>query len=436
MTMNRNDSDRLLKKAHFRSSSSSSSSFKPAPITTSHGFASIIQQEDRTDVVPLSEQRDLSKLTDTLTDYVLECCTLDAHNRAQELQIEWFDNNTDRNVSTIERLFRTEIQSKRQMIDNNQRIKSELEKQLENIQEATTANQQYYQQILAKRNALHKDLVTYQQQLAQTRAESEFVRDRIQLYNEEIQYYKLKIPLLKARKEKFQIDIDDELFSRQVLQMEYETLENEKLTNEDLHLISIEDLRSSIQQTTALRPSTYFREQLIHQIRQMRIEYNKKLETYRVELHRQFELAQEKYSIDRTDENLLDKYERKLDEYRQENNKIEKEISSIRSSFHQLEHQMTILADNIEQIQQETDVIDHSQRKLNSLNEILQAKEQQLNEAIRMRNQLKAQIEFYRNESENFRRRSSLIEQPKKSILRRSLSQNIKTDPPTVDKGR
>ena len=178
------------------------------------------------------------------------------------------------------------------------------------------------------------------------------------------------------------------------------------------------------------------REQLIHQIRQMRIEYNKKLETYRVELHRQFELAQEKYSIDRTDENLLDKYERKLDEYRQENNKIEQEISSIRSSFHQLEHQMTILADNIEQIQQETDVIDHSQQKLNTLNEILQAKEQQLNEAIRMRNQLKAQIEFYRNESENFRRRSSLIEQPKKSILRRSLSQNIKTDPPTVDKGR
>jgi len=406
--------------------------FIPSPLTTSHGLASLVENSRLSSLdsingeLTIHEHRDLSKLTETLTETVLNCYNLDVHNRAQELQIEWLEKNANKNSIIIEKMFRTEIQTGRQLIEDTLRYKTDFEKQLNDIHQATLANDKHYQQLLAKRNMIHKELFEYQRKSAQNHAESEFLRYRIQMFNDEIQFYTLKNNSLQARKVKLEYEFNEEIFAKQILQMECEVLENEKITNEDIHLSVIDDIRGSIDinQIAAIQPSTYYREQLNHQIRQMRLEYNKKIQIYRDELHRKYELEFHWYEMykQRSIPTVTKEHELKLEEYKREKNEIEQQISAIRGSFHELENRIEIFEKQIDQAQITTESISNSQRRLAMLEEIIREKERELDAVIRIRTKFKQQIESYR---EDVNRYSKRIEQPKKSILRASVSQEL-----------
>jgi chromosome segregation ATPase len=421
--------------------SNSRPNFLPSPVTTSHGLASLVESSPLSRIssfdsidgeLMIDEHRDLSKLNETLTENILHCCNLDAHNRAQELQLEWLEKNANKNCLTIEKMFRTEIQTGRQLIEDTLRYKSDLEKKLNDIHQATLANDEHYQQLLSKRNAINKELFEYQRQLAQNRAESEFLRSRIQLFNEEIQFYKLKNNSLQARKVKLNYELDEEIFAKQILQMECQVLENEKITNEDMHLSTIDDIRGAIDlnQITTIQPSNYYREQLNHQLRSIRLEYNKKIQIYRDELHRNFELESYRYKIYklRPIPTVTKEHEQKLEEYKHEKQEIEQKTSSIRASYNELINQIEILERQIDQTQITTESISNSQRHLAMFEQIIREKEEQLDEAIRIRTTFKQQIENYREEVDQFPKRiiqteQPLISTPRKSILRSAGSQ-------------
>ena len=420
--------------------SHSGSNFVPSSITTSHGLASLVESPPLSRIpsfdsidgeLTVHEYRDLTKLNDILTENILHYCTLDVHNRAQELQIEWLENNANKNHLTIEKMFRREIQTGRQFIEDTLRYKTDLEQRLNDIHQSTLANDQHYQQLLSKRNKTNKELFEYQRKLAQNRAECEFLRSRIQLFNEEIQFYKLKNQILETRKNKLNYELDEELFSKQVLQMECQVLENEKLTNEDIHLTTIEDIRSSLDfnQITTIQPSDYFHEQLNHQLRRMRLEYNKKLQIYHDELHRKFEIESYRSNIIkyRPVSTVTREHEQRLEEYRHEKKLIDQQISSIHSSFNQLINQIELFEKQITKEQLENESITNSHKELIKLEEIIQQKEQQLYSVIKIRTNLKQKIDNYKDKLKQFQKRTPFIEQsfisiPKKSILRTSRS--------------
>jgi hypothetical protein len=279
---------------------------------------------------------------------------------------------------------------------------------------------------------IHKELFEYQRYVAQNRAESEFLRIRIQMFNDEIQFYKLKNNALHVRKIKLEYEFNEEILAKQILQMEYEILENEKITNEDIHLSSIDDIRGSIDlnQITAIQPSNYYREQLNHQIRQMKLEYKKKIQIYRDELHRKYELESQQYKMykQRLIPMVTKEHEMKLDEYKREKNEIEQQISAIRGSCHELENRIEIFERQIDQAQITTESISNSQRRLAMLEEVIREREQELDAVIRIRTKFKQQIENYR---EDVNRYSKRIEQPRKSSLRASISQELIVPHPT-----
>jgi len=420
--------------------SNSDSNLIPSSVTTSHGLASLVEGSTLSRIssfdsidgeLIIDEYHDLSKLNETLAEHILHCCNLDAHNHAQELQIEWLKKNANKNSLTIEKMFRIEIQTGQQLIEDTLRSKSDLEKQLNDIHQATLTNDQHYQQLLSKRNTTNKELFQYQRQLAQNRAESEFLRSRIQLFNEEIQFYKLKNNSLQARKVKLQYELDEEIFNKQVLQMECQVLENEKRTNEDIYLSSIDDIRGSIDsnQIATIQPSNYFREQLNHQLRSMRLEYNKKLQIYRDELHRKFELESYRYNMYklRPLPTITKDNEQKLEEYKREKKDIEQEINSTRLNFNILVNQIEILEKQISQAKMTTGSISNSQKHLIMLEQMIHEREQQLNEAIRIRTTLKQQIKNYREAIDRFPKQS-FKSTSRRSILRSSTPQELKIE--------
>ncbi|UJR10256.1 hypothetical protein I4U23_014466 [Adineta vaga] len=414
---------------------------KPAPISTGHGLASIIGTSSHSQISciqsidgesSIDEERELSKLTETLTECILQCCHFDVHNRALELQIEWLQNNANKNSLTIDRMFRQEIQTAQQLIEDATRSKPDMEKKLHDIHQTTIANDEHYQQLLSRRNTTNRDIFEYHRQLAQTRAESEFLRCRIQQFNDEIQFYTLKNESLQLRKTKLHYEVDEEIFAKQVLKTEVEVLESEKISNEDVHSIKVDDIRGSIDMKliATSQPLTYFREQLTHEIRRSRVDYERKIQTYRDELHRQYELELHRYHMHkhRPIPNVTREHEQKIDQLKHERKIVEQQISAVSGSIHEVQIQIQTFEKQITERNTDSQAKLSTQRHLAMLEQIIREREKQHDDAIRIRTELKQRIEIYREELNRYSKRTleNSSTTKRKSILRSSSEHDIK----------
>ncbi|CAF1295256.1 unnamed protein product [Adineta steineri] len=421
---------------------------KSAPTSTNHGFASLVHSTSFSTLTPLhsidgdraiDEQRELSRITDTLTESILQCCSFEAHNCALELQIEWLENNTNKNTSTIDKMFRQEIQTANHLIEDALRSKPDLEKKLKDIHQTTLANDGQYQQLLSKRNTTNKELFEYHRKMAQIRAESEFLRCRLQQFNDEIQFYTVKNDSLNIRQVKLRYELDEELFAKHVLQMEFDVLQSEKITQEDVHLAAVNEIRGSIDTTqiATVQPSNYYREQLGHQVRRFRSEYEKKIETYRDELHRKLELELHRYKTltIRPVPVVTREHEEKLDQFNREKKITDQQISSTRGSIKEIESQIGILEQRINDGNVELRSTSNAERHLAMFEQIIHEREKQFNDALRIRGEFKQRIEKYREEIHRYQTKlthdtydtKELQEISKrKSILRSSSAHDVR----------
>lgn len=381
----------------------------PTATTTSHGLASLVHTPTFSTISPMQsidgeraidEYRELSKLNQTLTDNVLLCCSLDAHNRAQELQVQWLQRHANKNSATIEQMFRTEIDSAKHLIYDARRSKPDLEQKLNDIHQTTLGNDELYQQLLSKRNTVSKDLFTYQRQLAQNRAEAEFLSARLQEFTDEIQFYTLKNNSLHARKVKLRYELDEETFAKQVLQMELEVLANEKITKEDVHASAVDDARGSIDlaEIATLQPSNFYRDQLSHESRRVRAEYEKKIEVFREEQHRRYELELHRYQMHKVRQVPLtnQEHEQKLTQNRREKKDVDQQIGTVRAAIHHLESEIEAVQRKINEEKRDEGPSRSAQRHLAALEQLVHDRERQLTEAMRERATLKQRINQYR----------------------------------------
>ncbi|CAF2951773.1 unnamed protein product [Rotaria sp. Silwood2] len=387
-------------------------------LTTNYGLVSLVQTPPSSVIAPIQnvdgkhiihEHRELSKLNETLTDNILLCCYYDVHNRAQELQIELLHTNTNKNSSTIEKMFQSEIETGHQLINDASRYKSDLKKNLNDIHQVTVANDEHYQQLLSKRNTTNKEVFEYQRKLAQNRAESEFLRYRTQHFNDEMNFYTLKNNILQSRQVKLRYELDEEIFAKQVLQMELEVLQNEKITNEDVHLATMNDIRQSINfnQTATIELSNNYREQLSHELRRMKSEYEKKLQAYRDELHRKFELEYHRYQMQKSlpMPNALREHEINVEQLKRDKKDNEQQVRIVRENISHLQSQIETIEKRIIDERINTESISTLQRHLTMLQQIIRDREKQLDEAVQIRTTRKKKIENYQENINQYPKR-------------------------------
>ncbi|CAF1136984.1 unnamed protein product [Adineta ricciae] len=418
------------------------STVKSTPVSTDHGLVALVETSyshgSSSEIIDgersIHEQRELFNITETLTDTILQCCYLEVYNRALEMQIEWLENNANKNSSTIEKMFRQETQTARELVEDASRYKPDMEKKLQDVHQATLSNDEYYQQLLSKRNSSNREIFDYHRQLAQTRAEAEFLRCRIQQFNDEIQFYTVKNESLQMRQAKLRYELDEEIFAKQVLQSEVEILKSEKISTEDAHAAATDEVRSSVDhhiQIGTSKSSAQYREQLIHHVRRGRAEYEKKIQAYRDELHRRYELELHRYHMcrSRPAPNVTREHEQKLDQVKRERKTVEQQVSSVRGSIQEIQHQIEILRKKLTEDDIEIRSRSSDRRHLTMLEQIIHDREEQLKSALHIRSELKQRIEKYRDELNRHSSRSSQDATiTRKSILRSSSAHEIKTE--------
>ena len=379
------------------------------PTASTHGLAALIHTPRFSTISSIhsingertiDELRELSRVTETLGNAILQHCNLDAHNRALELQIEWLQNHTYENSLIIEKKFQTEMDSGQKLINDSLHQKSNFETKLNESTRTTNAYDEQYQQLLSRRSVTGKDLFNLEYQIARNNAESQFLKRRLQNFDDEIKFYILKTRVLYERKVRLRYDLDEQVFSEQSLKMELEILENEKITNEDIHMTSIDDVRRSvdISQISGIEASKSYSQQLNQEIQRIRDEYEKKLNIYREELHRQFELELHRYQIQKSNSlpTVTREHELKLEQYEHENNNVQQQIAAVRGSINQTLIQTEKLEKQIAFEKTNRQSVLNSQQQLDVLNQLIRDREKQLDEVLRIRNAHKREIENYR----------------------------------------
>jgi DNA-binding FrmR family transcriptional regulator len=419
------------------------------PTATTYGLASLVQTPRFSTISSIhsidgeriiDELRELSQVTETFGNTILQYCNLEAHNRAQELQIEWLKTHGYENSLIIEKMFQTEMESAQKLINESLNQKSILETRLNEITTTTLTYDEQYQQLLSKRNISNKELFDLERQIAQNNAESQFLQRRIRYFDDQMKFYILKNRILYDRKVRLRYELDDEIFSYQSLKLEVEVLENEKITNEDIHLASFDDVSNSIDisQIAGMQPSKYYSQQLNYEVQRIRDEYEKKLEIYREELHRKFELELHRYQIYKSSSLSIvtREHQFKLEQYQHENNDVLQQIAAVRGCMNQITIQMETVEKQIIAEKNDQQSVFHRKKHLDTLNQLIKDREQQFEEVFRIRNSLKEEIEHYKKRlnryskqktKDYYNKRSSIHEinhlSNQKSIARLSLQE-------------
>lgn len=414
------------------------SNVKSSPIATGSGLATVI---DNSPASPLSsiqtigderaidEQRELSKITKTLTESIIQCCSLELHNQTLEMRIEWLQGSANKNSMVIDRMFTQEMQSARELIEEALRSKPDLEKKLRDLHQTTLSNDEHYQQLLARRNTANKDLFDYHRKLAQSRAEAEFLQYRIAQLNDEIQFYTMKNESLQIRKVKLRYELDEEIFAQQVLQSEFDVLESEKISNDDVRAAAIDEVRGAIdvEMVHIVQPAAFYREQLIHQVRQSRLEYESKIQTYRDELHRRYELELHRYHMHKTRPvpGVTKEHERKLFQLQREKKTVEQQISSVRGAVREIQGQLGTIEKQMEEGDIESRPSVNAEKRLELLQQRVRDREKQVADTLKIRADLQQKISKYRDEIHRRERRAPLNAPDRQSAIMPAMRKSI-----------
>jgi hypothetical protein len=390
------------------------------PTATTYGLASLVQTPRFSTISSIhsidgeriiDELRELSQVTETFGNTILQYCNLEAHNRAQELQIEWLKTHGYENSLIIEKMFQTEMESAQKLINESLNQKSILETRLNEITTTTLTYDEQYQQLLSKRNISNKELFDLERQIAQNNAESQFLQRRTRQLDDESKFYLLKNQVFDGQRVRLRYELDEENFAQETLKAELEILQTEKITNEDTRLTSLDDARNSVDiyEVIGLQFSKYYSNQLNDEVHRIRDEYQKKIAVYREELHRKCELELYRYQMhkSRPVPSVTKEHELQLEQYQQSQKDIIQQINGVRGSISEIILRIETVEKNLMSRKHDENSVFNRREQLIMLNQSIQERERQLNEVIRIRRGLKDKIEIYKDRLNRYPRNST-----------------------------
>ncbi|CAF3308193.1 unnamed protein product [Rotaria socialis] len=372
-----------------------------------HGLASLVQNSTFSTISPLhsingeriiDEQRELSQVTEILGNTILRHSSLLSNNHFLELLIQWFEKHRHENGSIVEKMYKTEIESAKAIIREALEQKSTVEKKCHEATKVTKASDSQYEQLLSKRNKYGQELFEYERKIAQNNAECQFLQRRLHHFDEENKFYLLKNQTLQDRKVRLRYELDEEMFAQHTLHMEREVLATEKIAKEDVHLTALDDLQKSINVTEigCKQAWLHFTDQLNDEVQRIRSEYEKKLDVYREELHRnsEYELYHFEMCKSASTSNVTKEHRAKLEQHLRENNDTKLQIETTQANV----NEMTLKINELERriAVEKKDYGTNVKRKLETIQQILRERERNLEEALRDRAEFKQKIEMYK----------------------------------------
>ncbi|CAF0765496.1 unnamed protein product [Didymodactylos carnosus] len=346
------------------------------------------------------DRRQLIDTNNMLAEYVQKVRFLEATNQALQRQIQLFGNHSGQNSVTIKHMFETETQSGNKTIDDIKQDKKRLQSKFKDAEQSLGKFRDRYMQLLATRNQLGREIFDYHRKIAQNDAEINLIKRRIADMDDETRFYSLKNQPYEYKEDQLRQDIDNDLFSRQVFQMEKEVLATEKENNENVHQSLIDEIRASVSVDFTLKPSEYFRDQLSSAIHRLRLEFDEKNQKVEQTLHRRYEKEYNNYLLmtQRPTPAVTPQHQKTLEQLNKQKFDCQQQIAAmkaktfeIRNSIDKLQRKLDDERFNLQK--KDHNIIAHRE----DLDQQLLNKERLLNELSRTGVSLTEQINYYKD---------------------------------------
>lgn len=235
------------------------------------------------------DKKDLEQLNDKFAQYVEKVRFLEAQNRKLQMELEALQNRSGQGSSRIKEMYDIEMSEAKRLIDDTKRDAAAANVKTQQAEQDVRRQRDRYNQISGLRDADRKEIDSIQRQIAENEAQINLFRRRLEDLDDESRRYKTESQRLTSEINRLQNEIQNERFTKSSCDVEKYALEDELAFLKQTHEANLAELRSR-SVSNDLDPSQFFRNELSQAIREIRNDYETRVDSQRNDM-------QNKYSI-------------------------------------------------------------------------------------------------------------------------------------------
>ncbi|XP_059165215.1 70 kDa neurofilament protein-like isoform X2 [Physella acuta] len=310
------------------------------------------------------EKKDMQHLNERFANYIEKVRFLEAQNRKLIAELDQLRSNWGKETSAIKKMYETELEEARRLIEETNKEKNKLEVRQQTLQDQLHDAMKQLDEAKKWRSQDRETINKLNQQVSELEGEIRMLRRTNDSLDTERQRDKSTIARLQEELEKLRIDLSNETIARLDAENKYQTLLEEIEFLKSVHEQELKELSALAYRDTTAENREFWKNELSQAIRDIQQEYDLKVDQIRGEMETFYNLKVQEFRTGATKQNM------EATHAREETKKLHKQLSDSRTRLAdlearnaQLEKQYQDLLRELEQKEHEHDI------QVNSLKE-------------------------------------------------------------------
>ncbi|KAK0404807.1 hypothetical protein QR680_017640 [Steinernema hermaphroditum] len=383
------------------------------------------------------EKKEISDLNDKLASYIEKVRFLEAQNRKLQADLEALRGKWGKDTHNIRQMYEGELAEARKLIDDTNKQRDELEKQIRKMLEELADYKKKYEDALKGREADREKIDELLVILSNIEAEINLLRRRIADLEEEVSRIKQENHRLIGELQRARTDLDQETLNRIDYQNQVQTLLEEIDFLRRVHDQEIKELQTLAARDTTPENREFFKNELASAIRDIRAEYDQVYNVNRNDMESWYRLKVQEIQTQSARQTIEQGYAK------EEVKRLRVQLSDLRGKLADLESRNSLLEKQIQELnyQLEDDqrsyeaALNERDAQIRKMREECQALMVELQMLLDTKQTLDAEIAIYRKMLEGEENRAGLRQLVEQVVKTHGIQQQEDTETMRVVKG-
>ncbi|BFZ20128.1 hypothetical protein BsWGS_23168 [Bradybaena similaris] len=310
------------------------------------------------------EKKDMQQLNERFANYIEKVRFLEAQNRKLISELEQLKSNWGKETSAIKKMYETELEEARKMIEETNKEKNKLEVKVQTMQDQLNNALKQLDEAKKWRGQDRETINKLNQQVSELEGEIRMLRRTNDSLDTERQRDKATINRLQEELEKLRIDLSNETIARLDAENKYQTLLEELEFLKSVHEQELKELSALAYRDTTAENREFWKNELSQAIRDIQQEYDMKVDQIRGEMETFYNLKVQEFRTGATKQNM------EVTHAREETKKLQKQLGDFRTRNSDLEARNAQLEKQYQDMLREMEQKDHEHAmEINSLKE-------------------------------------------------------------------
>ncbi|KAF8363010.1 hypothetical protein PRIPAC_89933 [Pristionchus pacificus] len=287
------------------------------------------------------EKKQMSELNDRLANYIEKVRFLEAQNRKLGGDLDLLRRRWGKDTSNMRVMFESELREARNLIDDTNRTRAELEAQIAKLILELAEYRRLYEEAVLTDRVLHHELL---EKLSVLEAEINLLKRKIAHIEEDVVRIKKENHRLIGELQRARNELDQETLNRIDHQTRVQALLEEIDFVRRVHDQEIKELQSMVSRDTTPENREFFKNELASAIRDIRQEYDQRMLTNRTDIESWYKLKVQEIATSSNRQTMEHVYQK------EEIRRLRIHLSDLRSKLADLEGRNALLEKQTEEL--------------------------------------------------------------------------------------